>query len=479
MKGLASGNIAMVVFLSAAMPSAADDIQIVVTPAGAPAETQQYTSIQAAINAAPAGATVRLGPGTFPDPILINKPVTLEGAGAGQTILTADWRTLKEVVVDGAGVPPEKQQRYQELRRIAIEKEYGEGPVTAQLWQEFGPLPTLTVENTAGVAIRGLSITMPGTVWKEGWQNFHMVLLQNAGATLERCAFVGSAVDGVDIRGESAVTLRNCLVGGIRSSGVVINASKNARIHLEECDIRECGYAGVQIKGAGEIAVTRCRISQIQYHGIRYDDVSPTITGNAFWKIVRSGIYIDGQTKGSISENLFLDCAIGGSQDTIAKNTFVCETCPWPAGKMCAAIISTGAGEQRIERNVIVGYDHALLLYATDKKPLTREAKHFEKNLCDTRQSALVSSYAIESKGSYGPQELPELQSLPLPNGNWQMPVQFTDPKRGDYSLSAGLGLSDRDIGSRKHVPLLSPWIEQPAERAMWERIEKFETPAR
>lgn len=38
----------------------------------------KYTSIQAAIHAAPEGATVRIGPGTFEDGIVIRKPLILE-----------------------------------------------------------------------------------------------------------------------------------------------------------------------------------------------------------------------------------------------------------------------------------------------------------------------------------------------------------------------------------------------------------------
>jgi parallel beta-helix repeat protein len=48
-----------------------------------------YTSIQAAINAAAAGSTITVGPGTYTEQLLIQKNLILEGAGIGQTIVKA------------------------------------------------------------------------------------------------------------------------------------------------------------------------------------------------------------------------------------------------------------------------------------------------------------------------------------------------------------------------------------------------------
>ena len=435
----------------------------------------EYSSIQAAIDAAPAGAVVRIGPGEFQGPVHVSKPITLEGAGADRTFLSADWVNLHECLIDGKGVPAESQTQYQRLRKIAIEEEHGEGPIAAQLWQLFGPKPTLTVKDTNNVIVRGLSISMPGTVRKGGWQGFHMVLLENAGATVEGCAFVGSAVDGVEMSGLSTIVVQKCLIGGIRATGVVVNVSSGSTIRIADCDVRGCGYAGFLMKGSGDVAVSHCRISHVGFHGIRYDDTSPTITGNVFSNINRAGIYVDGKTKGNISDNLFFDCGTGGNEDLIANNTFVRRADPSPDLDRSTAIWSSGIGEQIIRNNVVSGYDNALILNSTDKMPLNRNSRTFEGNLCDTTNSAIVNSHRIESTNSSRRQRKPEIHDFPLPDGNWQMDVKFTDPEHGDYSLSPDQKWPARNLGARRHAILTSPWPEQPAERAMLDQIKEVE----
>lgn len=163
----------------------------------------EYSSIQAAIDAAPAGSVVRVGSGQFDGPLFINKSITLEGAD--KTFVTSNWVNLHELLIEGKGVGPAEQGRFKQRQDIAVKDEHGEGPVTAELWQTFGPKPTLNVKEATSVEVRGLSFSMPGSVQKGGFQIFHMVLLENAGVTLDDCAFVGSAVGGLKISGDSKV----------------------------------------------------------------------------------------------------------------------------------------------------------------------------------------------------------------------------------------------------------------------------------
>lgn len=71
-----------------------------------------YATVEAAVDAAPAGATVTIGAGAYAGQISITKDVTIAGAGAGQTILTGgapivtiaagSTATISGVTVSGA-----------------------------------------------------------------------------------------------------------------------------------------------------------------------------------------------------------------------------------------------------------------------------------------------------------------------------------------------------------------------------------------
>ena len=351
------------------------------------------TSIQAAIDAAPAGSIVRIGPGTFHGAVLIKKPVTLEGAGADRTFLSANWISLRELILEGKGVPDKDKEDFNKLQKIAIEQEKGEGPVTMQLIQTYGPKPTLAVKE------------------------------------------------------------------------------------ISDCDVRGCGYAGVQIQGTGDVSVTRCRISKVDFHGIRYDNASPTIAGNVFSDINRAGIYLDGKTKGKISENLFFDCgAAGGTEDDIFNNTFTRKNGPSAAWHDFSAIGTSVTSKGKLHHNVISGYNHALVLYSTGQKPLKFDNLKFEGNICQTVKSAIIHAHHAVQKSRVEPRTEPEIVDVPLPEGNWQMQVQFTDPEHGNYSLSPQFEWPDRNCGATKHTSLKSPWPEQEAERAMLQQIKEVES---
>ena len=54
---------------------------------------RDYATIQAAVNAAAPGSTVRVEPGTYTEQLVIDKDLTLTGAGAGCWAITPDIDT--------------------------------------------------------------------------------------------------------------------------------------------------------------------------------------------------------------------------------------------------------------------------------------------------------------------------------------------------------------------------------------------------
>ena len=67
-----------------------------------------YTQIQPAVDAAPAGGTVRVGPGSFAGGIVIAKALTLSGAGAGATVIDGGGPVVSvsggPVIIEGVTV---------------------------------------------------------------------------------------------------------------------------------------------------------------------------------------------------------------------------------------------------------------------------------------------------------------------------------------------------------------------------------------
>jgi pectin methylesterase-like acyl-CoA thioesterase len=101
-------------FADTAVPVAIDvTVVITVAPTGA-----DYDNIQAAIDAAPEGATIEVAAGTFvlPSTLNVNKEVTITGAGEGQTVIDAsalesygvlveaDNVTIQDLTINGPGV---------------------------------------------------------------------------------------------------------------------------------------------------------------------------------------------------------------------------------------------------------------------------------------------------------------------------------------------------------------------------------------
>ena len=64
-----------------------------------------YGSIQAAVDAAPDGATITVGPGTFAGGITIAKSLTLRGAAAAATVISGGGPVLTIGVADAATEP--------------------------------------------------------------------------------------------------------------------------------------------------------------------------------------------------------------------------------------------------------------------------------------------------------------------------------------------------------------------------------------
>lgn len=147
-------------------------------PDGAPAVLTPGDSIQAAIQAAPAGSTLTLGPGVFVEQLTINKSVTLVGAGAGLTILqppsvlTPDYLGANHVITVGNGAQVDIEGLTVEVSLTCVAAPFSDGgaigvggnaslTLTQSIVTTFGDTSSVGAACTvAGVA--GLEIVADG-----------------------------------------------------------------------------------------------------------------------------------------------------------------------------------------------------------------------------------------------------------------------------------------------------------------------------
>ena len=192
------------------------------------------------------------------------------------------------------------------------------------------PAPAVTVENAEHVVLRSLNIRGGDVATGIGVQ---ALVRFNAAtdATIADCAIVGPAFNGVVIAEGSTVRMSKSLVAAVWSAGVLVDArgpTPASAVHLADGDIRNCYYTGVTL-GSSDSTIETCRISGSAWHGIRYDNGSPTIRGNAIFGNARSGIYASGETTAVVRENLFWRNEMDGmscwsnNADNVRNNTFV------------------------------------------------------------------------------------------------------------------------------------------------------------
>ncbi len=256
-----------------------------------PITVQPTESLQSAIDAAAPGTVIHLEPGEWRERIVISKPLTLEGAGWGKS----------RIKPDAASANPAEQS-------------------------------TITICDAATVAIRKLQLS-------DGVEQKHpssdsLITLHHAEATVEDCAFVGPAQNGLRIADASAAKVVRSLITSLANYGIEVADSAGvasggaSRLQLFDSEVRYVDVAAVSVgPGSGETLIERNRISG-GHAGISYDNASPTITGNTIFNNRVSGVSASGATRAVVRENLFwkniaeITCGLN-SRDAVEGNTFI------------------------------------------------------------------------------------------------------------------------------------------------------------
>ncbi|HUS71786.1 MAG TPA: NosD domain-containing protein, partial [Sedimentisphaerales bacterium] len=457
------GLLAVIIAGAVLLPMARASRGVVLTVA--PDGSAQYNSIQKAIDAASAGAVVRIAPGVYKERIKIDKPLTLEGAGWDQTTIVTENKAAEVF---------EEALRIAGKRMLEAESEEHAKKLSAELEAEFEAemkeklaAQTHLVSDTENIVIRNLKLTSPGRRVEGRALSVPVIKFSNARALVSGCAVVGTPGDGIHIVKGSDVEIRDSLVAGVWSTGIAVAPGKGgiAKARILNCDVRNCYHRGITIgRGCDSTVVRGCRISGSSWHGIRYDNASPRIVDNLIFANVRCGIYASGKTSATIKQNLFYGNEMAGigcwfqNRDTIEGNTFV--------GNKRSGLEVLGASRPIVRKNIFYANPTGVFCgnIGGDSTSAGSEGTvDLEENLFWGFEHKVAWRHPGDAEDEVVTEDVP----LDKKSRNVAFDPEFKDITREDFSLRVDSPARRGRIGAADLIASESPWPLQEEELAI------------
>ncbi len=399
-------------------------------------------AIQAALDRAPEGGTVRLGEGTWSERIVITKPVTLVGAGWEKSRISVQELGSARMTDTMLGQLRDNATTGEERRKISEE------------WVNRVARPAVLVRNCSDVSLRDLRVQGASDRGPEGGIGYEtLVCFQRASGTISGCAVVGPYGQGVQVVDESDVEITGSLVAAIWGTGISASGrdpdrdAGPSRLRLLGSEIRNCHHRCVEL-GTTDARIERCRISGSAWHGIRYDQCGPTIVENAIFGNARSGLYASGRTSAIVRGNVFWKNEMDGvscwfeNADTIEGNTFV--------GNLREGLMVVEGGRPTVSRNVFAGNPVAIDCSITRDKNRPGDPRIGE--------NVFWENPTILNR-------LNEVQ--PTPASSLLLDPQFRDAEKLDFALVAGSPAHSAGMGAHDPVAPAAQWPIQEEERAI------------
>lgn len=211
-------------------------------------------SIQAAVDAAEAGAIICLARGAWSENIVIDKPLTLAGSGVERTSIEAA-RVLDPILtVSGQGSAP-----------IAVRVE---------------GLTITGVGGGFGVAINGSAVVEISACGLDG-RLIGIQVADSAELTLSDSTVTGHRRHGVLLSGSARAGISGCRISRNLGPGLVLSGSAEAT--LVDCQVSENRERGLWLQDDAQVALDRCSVSRNRGSGL-------WLTGRSAARLVRSSV---------------------------------------------------------------------------------------------------------------------------------------------------------------------------------------------
>jgi Ca2+-binding RTX toxin-like protein len=324
-----------------------------------------FDSIQEAIDAAPAGATVTIAAGAYEEQLVISKDLTLVGAGNTTVIMAPDG--IIDAVNNGAG------------SRASI----------------------VTVTNGAEVTIQGLKIDGEGrgNELESGAGDFHGIAFINAGGTVKDVTVTGirMPLDG-----------NNNVSGVQQGRAIYANSTGPTEYTLNIINniVDDFQKNGIDLRGNLQVSVSGNTVTgngwtptTAQNGIVVVGGVEGTISGNTVSEVG----YVDTPTNSAASSagilNHTSDVAITGNTITAPTGTVSAPDAPSAAG----AYSFTDADGSEITGNTINGFSTAIVSEADGGSPSISD-NNLTNNTVNL--STLDATAAISINGTDGDDEL-------------------------------------------------------------------------
>jgi parallel beta-helix repeat protein len=227
----------------------------------------QYASVQQAIEAAPAGAIIRIGPGTYREALVIARPVALIGAAGGSTRIDAadaesvvTVRVTREVRIEGLtvvggdhGVLVEESQAVQLIGNHVI------GARFAGIRLSRASALIKGNDVRAGAGPYGMGIELANTMSRPPsviignvvvGATHEGIILHNSHAMIESNTVTGSGLRGVSISEMSMATVAKNTIMDNADAGIWVVDSSMADIAGNHIGAMRAGPEG-RLNGIG------------------------------------------------------------------------------------------------------------------------------------------------------------------------------------------------------------------------------------